>query len=134
MSDEVITEVSILVVDDNNDLAEGMSDLLDTLGYHVAVANDGFAAVSLVEKDSFDIALMDIKMPGMNGVDAFKKIKEINPRIEVIMMTGYSDEELIKEALLEGACEVMSKPIEIDRLLVLIEDITCKSSSKVTNL
>jgi len=134
MSEVSMAEVSILVVDDNNDLAEGMSDLLDALGYDVAIANDGFAAVSLVEKSSFDIALMDIKMPGMNGVEAYKQIKEINPKIEAIMMTGYSDDDLIKEALSEGAREVMNKPIDFGRLVALIEAITNKSSNNVINL
>ena len=128
-----MAEVRILVVDDNEDLAEGMYDLLDALRYHVAIANDGFAAVSMVEKDSFDIVLMDIKMLGMNGVEAYKKVKKISPSIEAIMMTGYSDEDLIKEAKEEGAREVVSKPIDFGRLVALIEAITNKSSNKVIN-
>lgn len=116
-------KVSILIVDDNGALAEGMSDVLDTMGYDVTVANDGFAAVALVEKAFFDIALMDIKMPGMNGVEAYKRIKMISPKIEAIMMTGYSDEVLIKEAISEGAREVISKPIDLGRLMALIEAI-----------
>ena len=114
----------ILVVDDNDALAESISDILDAHGYRVAVANDGFTAVSLAKEATFDIALMDIKMPGMNGVEAYKKIKEVSPGIKAIMMTGYSVEDLIKEAIQEGVCEVMHKPIDIGRLLTLIEDIT----------
>ena len=96
MPEKFMKEAIILVVDDNTDLAEGMSDLLDALGYDVVVANDGFTALSLMEKTSFDIALMDIKMPGMDGVETLKRIKEINPKIVIEVSGGITTENIDK--------------------------------------
>ena len=123
-----MSKASILVVDDDKAMAESISDVLDARGYRVAVANDGFAAVALAKETSFDLVLTDIKMPGMNGVEAYKEIKKIRPGMRAIMMTAYSVEDLIKEAMQEGAYEVMHKPIVLDRLLLLIEAITGKAS------
>ncbi len=120
-------KTSILVVDDEVDLAQGIADVLDARGYRVSVANDGFAAVELVKRASFGVVLMDIKMPGMNGVEAYKRLKEVRPGIKAIMMTAYSVEDLIAETMLEGAYEVMNKPLDLDRLLNLIEAITGKA-------
>ena len=100
-------KANILVVDDNNALAEGIADVLDAKGYHVSVANDGFAALELVRKDPFDIVLVDIRMPGMNGVETYRGIKEVRPKIKAIMMTAYSVEDLVEEAIQEGVCKIL---------------------------
>jgi DNA-binding NtrC family response regulator len=114
-------KANILVVDDNNALAEGIADVLDAKGYHVSVANDGFAALDLVRKDPFDIVLMDIRMPGMNGVETYRGIKEFRPKIKAIMITAYSVEDLVEEAMQEGVCKILNKPIDLDGLMTLIE-------------
>ncbi len=123
-----MSKAIILVVDDNVALADTIGCVLEAKGYHITVAHDGLAAVALAKKTHFDIALMDIKMPGMNGVEAYKEIKKVSPGTQAIMMTGYSVPDLIEEAMREGVYEVMSKPFDPDRLLALIEGIDEKDS------
>jgi len=112
----------ILVVDDNQDLLETFAMILKRRGYNVQTAGNGSSAVDKFKDQRFDVTLMDIVMPEMNGVDAFKKIKEIQPGAPIILMTAYSDEELIQTARDEGAHQIIHKPIRIDKLLELINE------------
>jgi len=115
---------SILVVDDNEDLLETFSMILQRRGFQVATAADGSAAVDRFREQHFDVTLMDIVMPEMNGVEAFRKIKELCPSARVILMTAYSEEQLIEMALQEGAYCVVSKPLRIDRIIDLINEVS----------
>ena len=111
----------ILVVDDDKEFCISMTDILEAKGYAVESENSGKAAIAKVKGKSFDVVLMDIKMPVMNGVEAFKQIKKISPKTAVIMVTAYSVEDLIKEALRVGAFGVLRKPLDIDKLIEQIE-------------
>jgi two-component system, NtrC family, response regulator HydG len=111
----------MLVVDDDVDMTETLSDILSTLGFQVEVAHDGLQALKKIKIKSFDIVLMDIKMPKMNGIECFKKIKDIRPQTTVMMMTAYSVQDLIAEALMEGVYGVWYKPVEIERIIELVE-------------
>jgi len=111
----------MLVVDDDVDMTETLSDILSTLGIQVEVAHDGLQALKKIKIKRFDIVLMDIEMPKMNGIDCFKKIKEIRPQTTVMMMTAYSAQDLIAEALKEGVYGIWYKPIEIERIIDLVE-------------
>ena len=114
--------LSVLVVDDNKDLCQNVKEVLDSAGYQSACVYDGFKAIEHVQKSPPDIILMDVKLPGMNGVEVFKKIKKIIPKVGVIMITGYSVDELVEEAIREGARGYMNKPLDFDRLFALIEN------------
>ena len=111
---------TILVVDDNQDLLETFAMILKRRGFTVETAPDGAAAVDKFREQTFDVTLMDVVMPEMNGVEALKKIRELEPGAPVFLMTAYSDEELIETARSEGVNEVISKPIRIDQLMKLI--------------
>lgn len=113
---------TILVVDDNQDLLETFAMILKRRGYRVQTAGDGLSAINKFKEQFFDVTIMDIVMPEMNGVDAFKKIKEIQPEAPIILMTAYSDEELIQNAKNEGARQIIHKPIHIDQLIDLINE------------
>jgi DNA-binding NtrC family response regulator len=113
---------TILVVDDNQDLLETFAMILKRRGYHVQTASNGSTAVDKFKEHNFDVTLMDIVMPEMNGVDASKKIKEIQPEAPIILMTAYTDEELIQNAKDEGVCRIIHKPIHIDQLIDLINE------------
>ncbi len=126
-----LEKTNVLVVDDDADLARTTALVLKRHGYNVSIAADGMAAIHQVEQQPFDIALMDIKMPGMDGVDAYKQIKTIQPDIAAIMMTGFSVEDRIQEALREGALAVLTKPLDLDRLLQLIEEAVARRASLV---
>ncbi len=113
---------SVLIVDDNESLCETLSFILNRKGYATTTAHDGPDAIKQTEETPFDLTLMDIRMPLMNGVDALKKIRRLRPKAAVVMMTGYSVEELVKEALEEGAFGIIYKPLDIDRIISLIEE------------
>ena len=118
-----MTEQSnILLVDDNEDLLETFSMILKRRGFNVDTAENGVSAVDKFKAGHFDVTLMDIVMPEMNGVEALKKIKEINPDARVILMTAYSEEKLMRMALDQGARGVIHKPIRIDRMIELIRE------------
>lgn len=115
-------KASILIVDDNISLCKTMSFVLKRKGYDVAITEGGQEAIEKVKEKPFDIIFMDIKMPLMNGVEAYKEIKMIRPEAVVIMMTAYAVEELIQEALWEGAFGVIYKPLDIEKILALIKE------------
>ncbi len=113
---------TILVVDDNEDLLTTFSMILKRRGFYVETAGNGASAVDKFKEQDFDVTLMDIVMPEMNGVDAFRKIREMRPGATVIMMTAYSEEELIQTARDEGAHSIVHKPIRIDQLIEVIKE------------
>jgi len=117
-----LKNANVLVVDDNETLVESMARVLKKKGYSVETANGGTQAIEIVkENDSIDIVFMDIKMPLLNGVETFKQIKKYIPNAVVFMMTGYAVEELIQEAIEEGACDVVYKPVDFNKLFQLVE-------------
>ncbi|MDY6876525.1 MAG: response regulator [Chloroflexota bacterium] len=111
----------ILIVDDNEEFCANLSDILDLKGYRVVIAYDGFQALEMTRESGFDLVLMDVRMPVMDGVETFKKFKEIAPQTPVIMVTAFAVEELIKDALREGAFGSLRKPLDFERLFALIE-------------
>jgi len=113
---------SVLVVDDNEDLLTTFSQILQRRGFSVETAENGVAAVDKFRTQHFDVTLMDIVMPEMNGVEAFRRIREMSPGATVILMTAYSEDELIDMALDEGAHRVVNKPIRIDQLVEMIKE------------
>ena len=112
----------VLVVDDNQDLVDTFSQILKLRGFSVDTAENGASAVDKFRAEHFDVTLIDIVMPEMNGVEAFRRIREMSPGATVILMTAYSEDELIEMALDEGAHQVVHKPIKIDRLIELIKE------------
>lgn len=108
-----------LVVDDDRMLARTLGEILELEGWRVQVATSGVEAVNVAARDDFDVVLMDIRMPGMDGVDAFKAMKASRPDIRVILMTAYTAEERIGEAQREGVLRVLSKPVDVPSLLQL---------------
>jgi DNA-binding NtrC family response regulator len=112
---------TILLTDDNKEFTLNLSDILDLKGYNVLKANDGFEALDIIKTSTVDLILMDIKMPVMNGVDTYKKIKTIDPIVPVIMLTAYALEELIQESLQEGAFACLKKPLDFNELFATIE-------------
>lgn len=115
-------KLRILVVDDEKEFCQNMKDILEMENHKVVVAYDGFSALELVKQDGFDMVLMDVKMPAMDGVETFKKMKEFAPGIQVIMVTAYAVEELLREALREGAFGTLRKPLDYSKLFSLIEE------------
>ncbi len=116
-------KTSILVVDDLRSMRLTLGGILEDNGHDVVTVENGYQAIEAAKNTPFDIIFMDIKMPGINGVQSFREIKKLDPEAAVIMMTAYSVEDLIKEALAEGAYAVVYKPFDIERIIRLIEEV-----------
>ena len=112
-------KLRILLVDDNEEFCKSVTDILELKDYEVVSAYDGFKALEKVKEDGFGLVLMDVKMTGMDGVQTFKKVREIAPMLPVIMVTAYAVDNLIREALREGAFGSLRKPLDFDKVFEL---------------
>ena len=111
----------ILVVDDDVNFTTTTVDLFNEKGFDCIGVHSGYKAIDKVKEVAFDVILLDIKMPVMNGVEAYKEIKKIRPETVVIMATAYRMEELIRDALKEGVYAVLNKPLDVDKVVAMIE-------------
>ena len=110
----------ILIVDDDAQLRQSFEKLLNAEGHTVKTASSGEAAIALVQAAAPDLVIMDVRMPGMNGLDAFRAIHEIEPKLPVIIMTAFGTTDTAIEATKLGAFEYVLKPPEIPDILALI--------------
>ena len=116
-----MAKAGILIVDDDVSFSKSLSLVLGRKGYIVTTAKDGAEAIAKVQEKSFDVVFMDIKMPLMDGVETYKKLKKVRPEAMVVMMTAYAVEDLVQEALQEGAYGIIYKPLDIEKVIALIE-------------
>jgi len=121
---ESMETLNILVVEDGQSQREMLRDFLAREGHTVAEAENGGTAVGKVFDRYFDLLLLDYKMPGMDGLEVLKKVKDMNPEIDVIMMTAYGTIETAVEAMKNGAVDYITKPIELEELSILINRIS----------
>jgi two-component system, NtrC family, response regulator HydG len=112
---------SVLVVDDDVDTCRNLSDILTDLGYQVAIAHDGLAALELVRQRHFDVALLDLKMPGMDGLELYRAIRKIRADTVALIITAYAGGSTTEEALAAGAWRVLAKPVDFPRLLECVD-------------
>jgi CheY-like chemotaxis protein len=111
----------VLVVDDNEEFCENVKDILELRGYRTTTTYDGLAALKVVKESPPDLILMDIGLPGTNGLAIFRKIKEIAPQIAVILMTAHVMEGLVNTIIREGPLALLIKPLDFERLFALIQ-------------
>ena len=112
---------TILVVDDEADTCRNLSDILTDLGYQVDTALDGYAALELANKKCYDIALLDLKMPCMDGLTLYRRLRKLCAQTVAIVVTAYASKATAEEALAAGAWQVVPKPVDFPRLLELVE-------------
>ncbi|MCK9328498.1 MAG: response regulator [Candidatus Cloacimonetes bacterium] len=112
---------NILVVDDEQDIRELISDLLETKGYRILTACDGEDALSKMANESFDLFIIDMSMPRMDGMTLLKEIKKIQPLAVVIVLTGFSSIEGAVNAIQAGAFQYISKPVKAKELFEIVE-------------
>ncbi len=113
----------ILIVDDEENMRKTLSEILSDEGYDVDVAASGEEAIAMCQKGRFRVILMDVRMPGMNGVEAFRQIRRHQEGVRVILMSAYSINALKEAALDEGAIAFLSKPLDLDRVVNLIAEV-----------
>lgn len=113
----------ILIVDDNEELCHSLADILELKEYKVACVFDGFKAIETVKKDYFGIIILDIKMPGLSGIETLQFIEKITPKTPVIIITAFADDILYKEGLRNQKICVIRKPIDINLLFQEIENL-----------
>ncbi len=112
---------TVLIVDDEPVMQSLLEKILAREGYKTFVAGDGVAALDLLEKEQVSLVLSDIKMPGMNGFELLQEIKTKHPGTGVIIMTAYGDTFTVKDALLLGADEYITKPFKSYEVSLVVE-------------
>ena len=110
----------ILVVDDQEIVRDFFKDVAECIGDEVETAEDGDVAIDICKHRHFDITFIDMRMPHMNGLDTCKAILNLDPQARVVVMTGYTEERMIDEALQSGAIAKIYKPFDIDLVVRLI--------------
>ena len=115
------SSVSILIVDDEQMMRNLLEKILIREGYKILSAGNGVEALEILQSSRVDMVISDIKMPRMNGFDLLKVLKEEYPEIGVIMMTAYGDTYTVKDALLLGADEYITKPFKSHEISLVVE-------------
>lgn len=121
----------ILIVDDDRSSCEILSKILTLRGYRVDVAYDGPAALELLEDKSYGLALIDYRMPGMDGVELYRRIREMRPNLVGVFVTGFPTIDTIYPAIAVGVERVIAKPAGSGELLQVIEEFVGKPTAPV---
>lgn len=114
--------IRLLLVDDEEDFRTTLANRLRKRKMEVAGAASGSEAIELVKERPFDVAIVDVKMPGIDGIETLRQIKHLNPLLEVIMLTGHASVESGIDGMKLGAYDYLMKPCDIDELLLKVGD------------
>ena len=111
----------ILLVDDETEFTENISKLLNGRGYQATAVNDGESAIEALETDNYDVMVLDLKMPGMDGMTTLREMRKLDLLTETLILTGHGDVGTALEAMKLGAYDYLTKPCEVDALVEKIE-------------
>ena len=120
----------VLLVDDETIFTKNMSKLLKNRGYQVTAVNSGDGAIRELEQNHFDVIVLDLKMPGMDGIATLKEIMKLGLFTETLILTGHGSIDSALEAMKLGAYDYLTKPCEIDELVTKIEAAWEKKEGK----
>ena len=115
--------IKILIIDDDKIIRERLKSILDLEDYRSIIADDGQSGLKLFKEKKPDIVLLDIKLPGMSGIEVLKELKKISKDVEVIIITGHGNVDSAIQSLNEGAFGYIQKPIEMKELEIYIKKI-----------
>jgi DNA-binding NtrC family response regulator len=118
---EAPIQMDLLLVDDDQDFRGMTARNFRKRGFHVEEAENGNAALQLAEQRAFDVAILDLSMPGMSGIELLEKLKEMGSDAEVVMLTGTATVKTAVEAMKLGAHDCLTKPAQMDELAVVVE-------------
>ncbi|MBF0463667.1 MAG: response regulator [Nitrospirae bacterium] len=110
----------LMVIDDESIVCKRLKQIMEKAGFEVAVFGDGAHAVEELNNKHYDIILTDFRMDGMDGMKVLVSAKEKNPASKVIILTGFAETEMVREAFRKGVFDVLSKPVEIDTIKQVI--------------
>ena len=116
-------DARVLVVDDEPMVCRSLTNWLQEHNYFAEAVEDGHRAVAAVREESWDVVLLDLRMPGMDGMEVLKKVKEISPQSVVIMMTAYASISSAVQAMKQGAYDYVVKPLDVDQLTLMLQRI-----------
>jgi len=110
-------KLDVLIIDDDAGICETLADIFTIVNFNVMVAYNGNTALDIIKQKHVDVALIDMRMPGLNGVETLGRIKKIRPKIKAYIMTAYANDTLLEEAKKQGAIDIFFKPLNITRLI-----------------
>ncbi|MDR4988620.1 MAG: sigma-54 dependent transcriptional regulator [Bacteroidales bacterium] len=117
----------ILVIDDEASIRNTLKDILEYEKYEVVLAEDGYDALEKMDAGPFDVILCDVKMPRLDGIELIDKIRELDPDVAVVMISGHGTIDTAVEAIKKGAFDFISKPLDLNRLLITIRNAMDKT-------
>lgn len=112
-----IQKIKILLIDDEEEFISTLAERLELRDYLCKTAGDGQSGIQMIVNEPFDIAILDLMMPGLNGLDTLRQIKEINPDLPVILLTGHGSTKDGMEGMRIGAFDFLIKPLDIYALM-----------------
>ena len=121
-------ELRVLIVDDEVEFLDTLAKRLSKRKLQVSCSTSGEDAIRILKDRPFDVVILDVKMPGMDGIEALREIKRMRPLVEVIMLTGHANVEVAIQGMELGAFDYLMKPIDIDELLYKVQDAHKKKS------
>jgi DNA-binding response OmpR family regulator len=117
-----MAQMRVLLVDDEEELVSTLGERFSLRGIEANAVMTGVDALNLIQEKDFDVVILDIKMPGMDGLQVLKKMREIRPGVKLILLTGRGSENECEKGLKEGACAYLVKPIKIEDLIKKMEE------------
>ena len=116
-------KTKILIVDDEQIIRDFFRRFLSMMGIDVVDVDSGYKAIELAKENKFDLYFVDVRMPGLNGLDTFRALRQIDPDASVVMITGYTVDDILDQALKEGAKDIIHKPFDISKIREAISDL-----------
>lgn len=116
-------KIRVLVIDDEKIVRDFFKRLLSLLGLEVVDVEDGYKAVEAVKQNKFDLYFIDVRMPGLNGLETYRQIRQLDPSALAVMITGYAVEDILEQAQKEGIYSNIRKPFDINQIKDLLDKI-----------
>lgn len=110
-------KIKVLLVDDEKAFIKALAERLEVRDFNTETALDGYEAISKIKEENFDVVVLDVLMPGMNGIETLKEIKNLRPLVKVIMLTGHATVETAIEGMKAGAYDYLMKPTDTNELV-----------------
>ena len=118
----------VLVIDDERAIRSTLKDILSLEGFDVELAENGAAGIEQFEKGGIDVVFLDIKMPGMDGIEVLERLQAISPEVPVVMISGHGTIDTAVEAIKKGTYDFIAKPLDLNRILITLRNATDKTS------